>query len=200
EHSRFLSEPDRFPYWMAYVVSAQHPVFSPDGRELWEVLTVPVIRDAATGVVRARVPPSMHRPRDYAFSPDGRLAASTHADHHLDLSLPEGKGLLYVRFTDRVVRLWDLSRGRFTAILRGHQRRVNTVAFSPDGKQVVTASDDQTARVWDVATAKEVRVLLHDSAVGSAVFSPDGRRILAVSTGCLVKGGDYPTGVEGKGG
>jgi WD40 repeat protein len=40
-------------------------------------------------------------------------------------------------------------------VLRGHQWGVSSAAFSPDGSRIVTASLDQTARIWDTATAKE---------------------------------------------
>jgi WD40 repeat protein len=57
-------------------------------------------------------------------------------------------------------------------------------AFSPDGKLVVTASFDHTARVWDVATTKPVSSpLVHDGHVIHVSFSTDGRRIVTSSFG-----------------
>ena len=59
---------------------------------------------------------------------------------------------------------------------------VYSAAFSPDGRRIVTASEDQTARIWDAATAKLLAVLSgHDDAVARAAFSPDGRRIVTAS-------------------
>ena len=53
---------------------------------------------------------------------------------------------------------------------------------SPDGTRVVTASGDKTARLWDVATAKEIAVLRgHNNQVHSAAFSPDGTRVVTAS-------------------
>jgi WD40 repeat protein len=46
--------------------------------------------------------------------------------------------------------VWDAESGRALAALTGHQGSVKTAAFSPDGKRVVTASNDQTARVYIV--------------------------------------------------
>ncbi|MCE2662510.1 MAG: hypothetical protein LW716_06930 [Microcystis sp. 53602_E8] len=46
--------------------------------------------------------------------------------------------------------MWDAETGREIASLNGHQDRVWTAAFSPDGKRIVTASSDKTARVWPV--------------------------------------------------
>ena len=56
-----------------------------------------------------------------------------------------------------------------------HQGWVWSASFSPDGTRVVTASDDQTARVWDAATGKPLAPpIAHQGAVKSTAFSPDG--------------------------
>ena len=60
-----------------------------------------------------------------------------------------------------------------------------SAAFSPDGKRIVTASGDNTARLWDAATGKQIGTPLagHESWawVHSAAFSPDGKRIVTAS-------------------
>jgi len=54
--------------------------------------------------------------------------------------------------------------------------------FSPDGTRIVTASDDNTARIWDAVSAKEIAVVRgHGGRVTSAAFSPDGTRIVTAS-------------------
>jgi WD40 repeat protein len=53
---------------------------------------------------------------------------------------------------------------------------------SPDGKFVVTASADKTARLWNAATGQAIGdPAKHDDDVLSAEFSPDGRRIVTIS-------------------
>jgi hypothetical protein len=65
------------------------------------------------------------------------------------------------------------------ATLRGHTDRVNSVAYSPDGQWIVTASLDGTARVWDVQSKQQKMVLQgHTGWVTSAAYSPDGRWIV----------------------
>jgi WD domain, G-beta repeat len=58
-----------------------------------------------------------------------------------------------------------------------------SAAFSPDGKRIVTASADETARLWDGETGKPIGEPLkgHQGSVWSAAFSPDGKRIVTAS-------------------
>ena len=66
--------------------------------------------------------------------------------------------------------------------LVGHEGEVMSAAFSPDGTRIVTASLDNTIRIWDAATGSELRVLTgHKAGVMSAAFSPDGTRIVTAS-------------------
>ena len=50
---------------------------------------------------------------------------------------------------------------------------VRAVAFSPDGRWLVSASEDKTARVWEAATGREVARLTHDDIVTAVAFSPE---------------------------
>jgi WD40 repeat protein len=66
-------------------------------------------------------------------------------------------------------------------LLRGNYFR--HASFSPDGSRIVAAYDDNTARIWDSGTGKQITVLRgHNNNVTSAVFSPDGSRIVTAST------------------
>ena len=74
---------------------------------------------------------------------------------------------------------------------------LNSAQFSPDGKRIVTASGDSTAKVWDANTGKELFSLKgHIDRLNSAQFSPDGNRIVTVSWGNTFKVWDAKTGAE----
>ena len=67
--------------------------------------------------------------------------------------------------------------------LKGHQHWVNSVAFSPDGKTIVSGSRDKTIRLWDT-TGKPIGQPLkgHQDGVNSVAFSPDGKTIISGSS------------------
>ncbi len=72
--------------------------------------------------------------------------------------------------------------GRSCGHCQGTREVVCRAAFSPDGKLVVTASDDHTARLWEVASGQVLRVLPgHQGAVWHAAFSPDGKLVVTAS-------------------
>jgi WD40 repeat protein len=84
--------------------------------------------------------------------------------------------------------------------LLGHQGPVVAAEFSPDGRRVLTCSEDKTARVWDVRTGKEVLLLRHPHQVVIARFSPDGRRILTFAAEAYHEGHGLSTSSSAHGG
>jgi hypothetical protein len=94
------------------------------------------------------------------FSPDGRFALSERGNEE-----PTSGELI----------LWEVATGKQLRIFGGHTGSVWLISFSPDGRFVLSGSDDKTLKLWDVATGKALRSFQgHGGWVRSVAFSPDG--------------------------
>lgn len=79
----------------------------------------------------------------------------------------------------------------------GHSGGINGLALTPDGKWVVSASNDHTLRVWSMETGAEKRTLKgHLASVNAVVVSPDGHKIISASDDFTLKVWDLETGIE----
>jgi WD40 repeat protein len=84
------------------------------------------------------------------------------------------------------IYVWDVKRREILRHLEGHENWVVALAFSLDGKRLISGSGDSTARVWDVKTGTELgRIRFPGSStyVHSVGFACDGTRVLAVAEG-----------------
>ena len=108
-----------------------------------------------------------------AFSPDSKLLASG--------------GESKYKTTDgqkTTIYLWSVDSRELVRTLSGHDLRVNTLAFSPDGQTLASGSNDSTVRLWDVNTGKQLYVLEgHSSNVGTVAFTPDGGSLISSGGG-----------------
>jgi len=86
-----------------------------------------------------------------------------------------------------------------TVMKTGHADSIRALRFSRDGRFVVTASSDRTAKLWETRTGREVRIFKgHSSGVNSVDFSPDGKFIVTGSNDGSAKLWDAVTGREVK--
>ena len=70
----------------------------------------------------------------------------------------------------------------------GHRSAITSCTFSPDGSQILSASDDNTVKLWNAADASCLQTFTgHDNGVNSCAFSPDGSQILSASSDNTVK-------------
>ncbi len=86
---------------------------------------------------------------------------------------------------------------REVRLFTGHENRVWSVAVTPDGKYVVSGSDDKTVRLWDLATGKEVRRFTgHWPSVYSVAVTPNDKYVVSGSGGYTVRVWELATGKE----
>jgi eukaryotic-like serine/threonine-protein kinase len=151
--------------------------------------------------------------RSVAFSPDGHHVAAAEVVRALGTGKPPKHA---VRIWHRTSERWaDLGikeasivgllgspigqgpllaasamfhkKARTYCLLEGHTDAITQIAFSPDSKQLVSSSLDQTLKIWDVAAGKEAFTFHEETATLSAAFSPDGLRIASGSADHTMK-------------
>jgi WD40 repeat protein len=154
--------------------------FSSDGKRLAIVGRCLYLVDAATAEELQRLErPAGVELGPVAFSPDGHTVA-----------VAELTGATHA------VILWNADTGAEVGRLEGHTNFINAVSFAPDGKAVASGSDDQTIRLWDVASRKEIRCLDTQKSVERLAFSPRGNTLAATGGDFVVRLWDAGTGQQ----
>jgi WD40 repeat protein len=149
-----------------------------------------------------------------AFSPDGSKIATPSREDIATVDPDDGRVTQGSRAYSATVL--DAKTGANLILLAGHKNTVTSVAWSPDGTRIVTASWDNTAKVWDINKGNKVHALKedyrtvvtfaggtevftlkgHTGHLSSAAFSPDGTRIVTTSWDNTAKVWDASTGAE----
>ena len=142
------------------------------------------------------------------WSPDGRRLATENNDNtvtiwssrkHVPLGilLPTTTGTLSgVEWSPdglqiagglgNAVQVWDARQGTSTHTLMGHTDWVRYVAWSPDGKLIVSISHDKTAKIWNANDGTLLHTLEHEMEVETVSWSPDGTQIASAGDDNLI--------------
>jgi WD40 repeat protein/serine/threonine protein kinase len=184
--------------------------FSPDGQTLATLVkeeTRIKLWNPASGQRRTVIPlPGPHR--GLAFSPTGELLASkgndgvlrlwevatgheqrrfqdgvmTHGGTGVVAFAPDGQTLASVfgSFAD-YIRLWDLTTGQTRATTMRQRMNINSVAFSPDGRLLVSSNENGQITVYEAASGIEVRQWQFPGNVHQVVFSSDSRHLVTAN-------------------
>jgi hypothetical protein len=121
------------------------------------------IWDTTTGKQVGRIGSSEDRGRPLAFSPDGKLLATTSSK------------------TDGRVVLWSTDSWWEAYRLQAHMEPITAIAFSPDGKRLATAADDKLIKIWDRSSWERLFSIATSTRVAGLTFSDDGKRLASVS-------------------
>jgi WD40 repeat protein len=99
-----------------------------------------------------------------AISPDGRLLVSASG------------------WEDSAIRVWDAATGRLLVRLDGHTAFVTKLAFSGDGRQLISGAGDQTIRFWDTGTWRETKTLRgHTEEINAIAISETAHLVASAS-------------------
>ena len=152
--------------WPTGQVEVNSACFMPDGRSMWTAGDDGTVRrwDLSTHEELQRI----------EAHPDAKV---------FKVKYCQALQLLLTCGTDGPIRLWDVGRGGEPAgVLEGHSDWVQDLVLLPDGRRVVSASDDFTVRVWDLASRRELRrQMFDDSKMRDLALSPDGRTLAVCS-------------------
>jgi WD40 repeat protein len=84
---------------------------------------------------------------------------------------------------NNTLKLWDFDSNKLLRTLRGHRYPINAIAFSSDGRRVLSGSNDRTGKLWEVPSGRLLRTLNTEFWVTGVALSPDGGSALVAAGG-----------------
>ena len=140
--------------------------YSPDGTRLAVASTIGVwIYDTETCQELHLLTGHTNYVASVVFSPDGKTLVSEDFDDYPGSPT-----------ATPAIKLWDVATGELKATLSRHTKRNKNIVFSPDGKSLASADDNNTIRLWDSVTG-EHKLTLTGHKGGLLSFSPDGSKL-----------------------
>jgi WD40 repeat protein len=150
-------------------------VLSPDGKTLAAMVRSREsvhLWDVSTGRLLCQVPGNREFGQSLKISPDGKLLAVTDGLRNYPDS----------RIMHHQIHLWDIATGKEIRHFGRSTTGFGVTAFSPDGRTLSTAGQDNCIRLWELATGSERLCLQgHDGVVQGLMFAEDGRTLISTS-------------------
>jgi WD40 repeat protein len=198
-------------------VSASSVLFSPDGTAFVSYGASETFRVWRIGETLELEDSFLHKEAIYtaAFSPDSRLLATSDLSGAISIwdikrsrlvrkieaggwtfamAFSKDATLLAIGGVSNNVETWSVTTGRRIRSFTGHTDPIRSVALSPDGKALVSTSDDHTIRFWNLETGETVKTI--EGIRGRSSLSPDGLRLAAQVDGYRVGVFDLVSGTS----
>ena len=138
--------------------------FSPDSKKLFVFSSIGIwVYNVQTGKELKLITKHTEKGDDHTvLSPD----CKTFADIHNSTDVNE-------------IELWDLHTGKIRTAYDNSGVRVNSVAYQPDSKRLVSGDSDGVIRLWNIDTGENRVLQTLNKPIGSVAFSPDGHTIIS---------------------
>jgi WD40 repeat protein len=118
------------------------------------------------------------------------------ADQNFESAVFSRDGGRIVASQGNLTHVFDSADGELLLTLRGHREKIMEVAISADGRRIATASFDDTTRIWETQTGRELLQLQPDRTITALRFNGDGTRLLTAALGGGAQIWDASTGAE----